>query len=106
MLPGTVVPSLDELTALPHHSVVLRRSDVQPYFRTAWTLTIMFRERTWHSSNWRAVLTDEDMFNGAQEPIIVLYKPIEQFGIGSLREGRVDTEESVTGHASLAAESH
>lgn len=35
------VGSLDELTSLPQHSVVLVRSTIQSDFRTAWTLSII-----------------------------------------------------------------
>lgn len=86
MLPGTPVETLEELAALPQYSVVLVRSEMQPYFRTAWTLSIIYGERTWHSASWRATPTDEDLFGGAKEPIILLYKPLEQFGVGKRRD--------------------
>jgi hypothetical protein len=103
MLPGTPIETLEELTALPHHSVVLVRSETQPYFRTAWTLSILYGVRTWHSSSWRADPSDKELFAGAKEPIILLYQPLEQFGIGSLYEkGWLDSHQPVTVHASLA----
>jgi hypothetical protein len=103
-LPGTQVGSLDELAALPKYSVVLVRSKMQPYFRTAWTLSIICGERTWHSSSWRATPTDEELFGGAQESIILLYKPLEQFGVGSLFDkGWLDSKKPVTVHDGLSA---
>ncbi|WP_227471678.1 hypothetical protein [Paenarthrobacter sp. YJN-5] len=102
MLPGTPIESLEELAALPQYSVVLVRSEVQPHFRTAWTLSIIYGVRTWHSSSWRADPSDQELFDGAKEPIILLYKPLEQFGIGSLYEkGWLDSHKPVTVHDSL-----
>lgn len=104
MLPGTQIESLDELAALPQYSVVLVRSEMQPYFRTAWTLSIIYGVRTWHSSSWRADPSDKELFNGAKEPIILLHKPLEQFGIGSqFEKGWLDSHRPVAVHASLAA---
>lgn len=104
MLPGTPIETLEELAALPQYSVVLVRSEMQPYFRTAWTLSILYGERTWHSASWRATPTDEDLFGCAKEPVILLYKPLEQFGVGSLYEkGWLDSRKPVTVHASLPA---
>ncbi|GAA4033232.1 hypothetical protein GCM10023063_15880 [Arthrobacter methylotrophus] len=104
MLPGTTIETLEELAALPKHSVVLVRSETQPYFRTAWTLSIIYGVRTWHSSSWRADPSDKELFDGAKEPIILLYKPLEQFGIGSLYEkGWLDSHKPVTVHDSLPA---
>lgn len=88
MLPGTPICSLDELKNLPAHTVVLRRSGTQPSFRTAWTLTVLDDEtRYWSSSSWRAKHSDEDLFTGAIEAMVLLYRPLEQFGIGLLSEG-------------------
>jgi hypothetical protein len=102
MLPGTPVETLEELATLPQYSVVLVRSEMQPYFRTAWTLSIIYGVRTWHSSSWRADPSDQELFNGAKEPIILLYKPLEQFGVGSLREqGWLDSHKPVAVHGSL-----
>lgn len=104
MPPGTVIETLEELSALPGHSVVLVRSEMQPHFRTAWTLSIIYGVRTWHSSSWRADPSDKELFSGAKEPIILLYKPLEQFGIGSLYEkGWLDSHKPVTIHGSLPA---
>lgn len=86
MLPGTTIGSLNELAALPQYSVVLVRSEIQPYFRTAWTLSIIYGVRTWHSASWRAEPTDDELFGGAKEPIILLYRPLEQFGVGKRRD--------------------
>jgi hypothetical protein len=102
MLPGTPLESLDDLAALPKYSVVLVRSEMQPYFRTAWTLSIIYGVRTWRSSSWRADPSDKELFNGAKEPIILLYKPLEQFGIGSLYEkGWLASHKPVAVHGSL-----
>ena len=85
MLPGSPIGSLEDLKTLPEHSVVLRRSGAQPYFRTAWTLSILDAEtRYWTSSSWRAQHSDEDMFNDAMETMTVLYRPREEFAVGLL----------------------
>lgn len=85
MLPGSSIHSLDDLKTLPAGSVVLRRSRAQPYFRTAWTLTILDAEtRYWTSASWRAEHSDEDMFSDAMETMIVLYRPREEFAVGLL----------------------
>lgn len=98
MLPGTAIASFQELAALPRHSVVLVRSTIQQDFRTAWTLSVINGTRSWHSSSWRAEPTDSDLFGATDEPIILLYKPLEQFGIGTRRDdgwldihGTIDT---------------
>lgn len=59
---------------------------MQPYFRTAWTLTSVEGLRFWNSGSWRTQPNDEELFGAAMEPIILLYKPLEQFGIGSRRD--------------------
>lgn len=85
MLPGSPVHSLEDLKTLPEHTVVLRRSRAQPYFRTAWTLSIPDTDiRYWTSSTWRAHHSDEDMFSDAMETMIVLYRPREEFAVGLL----------------------
>lgn len=85
MLPGSRIESLDTLKTLPAGSVVLRRSHTQPYFRTAWTLTVLDAEtRYWASSSWRAQPSDEDLFEGAMETMILLYRPREEFAVGLL----------------------
>lgn len=102
MLPGTAIGSLEELAGLPKYSVVLVRSETQPYFRTAWTLSIIYGVRTWHSSSWWADPSDKELFDGAKEPIILLYKPLELFEVGSLYEkGWLDSYKPVAVHASL-----
>lgn len=99
MLPGTPIESLEELSSLPHYSVVLVRSRVQPYFRTAWTLSIVYGRRTWHSALWRASPSDDELFEGAVEPAILLYKPLEQFGIGKINDqGWLDNRQPVVEH--------
>lgn len=104
MLPGTPIETLEELAALPKYSVVLVRSQMQPYFRTAWTLSILYGERTWHSASWRATPTDEDLFGCAKEPVILLYKPLEQFGVGSLADqGWLDSHKPIEIHDTLPA---
>lgn len=104
MLPGTEILTFSQLTELPEHSVVLRRSEVQPYFRTAWTLGIINGRRYWSSSSWRYEPDDLEILAGAMEPPILLYRPVEQFGIGTLREaGWLDLRVPVTVHENLAA---
>ncbi|MET4143902.1 hypothetical protein [Arthrobacter sp. UYCo732] len=104
MLPCTEIGSLDELSSLPQYSVVLVRSKAQSNFRTAWTLSITYGTRTWHSSAWRADPSDKQLFENASEPIILLYKPLEQFGIGTqFEKGWLDSKKPVTVHDSLAA---
>lgn len=104
MLHGTEIGTLDELAALPQYSVVLVRSKVQPDFRTAWTLSIIYGTRTWHSASWRADPSDRELFENADEPIILLYKPLEQFGIGTqFEKGWLDSKKPVTVYGSLAA---
>ncbi|ACL42252.1 hypothetical protein Achl_4301 (plasmid) [Pseudarthrobacter chlorophenolicus A6] len=80
------IESLEELASLPQYSVVLVRSTIQTNFRTAWTLSIIDGTRSWHSSSWRAQPTDGELFGSTDEPIILLYKPLEQFGIGTRRD--------------------
>ncbi|HEX9086971.1 MAG TPA: hypothetical protein VF867_05545, partial [Arthrobacter sp.] len=73
MLPGSKLSSLAELVLLPEHSVVLRRSHVQPFFRTAWTLGLKpDGTRAWASAGWRSEPTDEELFDGAKEVMVVL----------------------------------
>lgn len=40
----------------------------------------------WCSSGWRAQPNDAELFDATDEPIILLYKPLEQFGIGTRRD--------------------
>lgn len=105
MIPGTVLTSADDLKVLPQYSVVLVRSHGQPFFRTAWTLTVMedLGLRYWSSAGWRAQLSDEELFGCAQEAPVLLYRPDERFGIGPLNEaGWVPRdEEEITVYASL-----
>jgi hypothetical protein len=103
MLPGTPIRSLDELKNLPAHTVVLRRSGAQPSFRTAWTLTVLDAEnRYWSSSSWRAQHSDEDLFKDAIEAMVLLYRPLEQFGIGLLNEaGHVADQSNVALYGTL-----
>jgi hypothetical protein len=105
MLPGTALKSVEDLKVLPAYSVVLVRSHVQPYFRTAWTLTHMEEHgiRFWSSAGWRAELSDEDLFAGAKEAPVLLYRPDERFGIGPLNEaGWIPRDENeITVYATL-----
>lgn len=103
MLPGSTIPSLAELASLPEHSVVLRRSHVQMYFRTAWTLRILpGGTRAWTSAGWASEPTDEEMLDGAKEAMVVLYRPAERFGIGLLNAaGWIADQAKVVVYSSL-----
>jgi hypothetical protein len=104
MLPGTALVSADDLKVLPAYSVVLVRSHGQPYFRTAWTLTVMedLGLRYWSSAGWRAQLSDEDLIGCAKEAPVLLYRPDERFGIGPLnRAAGSPRREDITVYASL-----
>lgn len=97
------IESLEDLASLPQYSVVLVRSTIQSNFRTAWTLSIIEGKRSWHSSSWRAQPTDAELFDGTDEPIILLYKPLEQFGIGTRRDdGWLDIHGKIEVFHSLA----
>lgn len=96
------IESLEELASLPQYSVVLVRSTIQSNFRTAWTLSIIDGTRSWHSSSWRAQPSDEELFDATDEPIILLYKPLEQFGIGTRRDdGWLDIHGTIKVFSSL-----
>ncbi|HEX9087716.1 MAG TPA: hypothetical protein VF867_09340, partial [Arthrobacter sp.] len=76
---------------------------VQPFFRTAWTLGLKpDGTRAWASAGWRSEPTDEELFDGAKEVMVVLYRPHEQFGIGLLNEaGWVADQAKVVAYAGL-----
>lgn len=97
------IESLEELASLPQYSVVLVRSTIQSNFRTAWTLSIIDGKRIWCSSSWRAQPSDAELFGATDEPIILLYKPLEQLGIGTRRDdGWLEIHGSIEVFNSLA----
>lgn len=108
MLPGANILTQAELVLLPEGSVVLRRSHAQPYFRTAWTLRLRHNgTRLWQSAAWQSEPSDEEFFDGAKEVMVLLYRPVEHFGIGLLDgDGRIADHSSVVVYRDLQAAKH
>lgn len=66
-------------------------------------MSIVDGTRSWHSSSWRAQPNDAELFGATDEPIILLYKPLEQFGIGTRRDdGWLDIHGNIEVFNSLA----